>query len=103
MGGGIDPIDRLSKKFMEATATPPPANLEMLLDVRVKLTVELGACQLPMRDVLQLAVGSVVKLDKTAQAPVDLYVNQKRIARGEVVVVDDSYGIKITEIFGNTQ
>ncbi len=88
---------------MEATATPPPANLEMLLDVRVKLTVELGACQLPMRDVLQLAVGSVVKLDKTAQAPVDLYVNQKRIARGEVVVVDDSYGIKITEIFGNTQ
>ncbi len=88
---------------MEATATPPPANLEMLMDVRVKLTVELGACQLPMRDVLQLAVGSVVKLDKTAQAPVDLYVNQKRIARGEVVVVDDAYGIKITEIFGNSQ
>ena len=87
---------------MEATAKVP-ANLELLLDVRVKLTVELGACQLAMRDVLQLNIGSVVKLDKTAQAPVDLYVNQKRVARGEVVVVDDAYGIKITEIFGAGQ
>ena len=82
---------------MEAKA---PLNLEILLDVKVKLTVELGACQLPMREVLQFNPGSVVKLDKPAQAPVDLYVNQKRIARGEVVVVDDVYGIKITELFG---
>jgi flagellar motor switch protein FliN len=86
-----------------APASKSPPNLELLLDVRVKLTVELGACQLPMRDVLQLNAGSVVKLDKTAQAPVDLYVNQKRIARGEVVVVDDVYGIKITELFGAGQ
>ena len=87
---------------MEATAKSP-ANLDLLLDVRVKLTVELGACQMPMRDVLQLASGSVVKLDKGAQAPVDLYANQKRIARGEIVVVDDAYGIKITELFtGNS-
>ena len=86
---------------MEATAVP--ANLELLMDVRVKVTVELGNCQLPMREVLQLNIGSVVKLDKPAQAPVDLFVNQKRIARGEVVVVDDSYGIKITELFGSTK
>lgn len=84
---------------MDATAKSPP-NLELLLDVRVKLTVELGACQIPMRDVLQLNAGSVVKLEKAAQTPVDLYANQKLIARGEVVVVDDSYGIKITELFG---
>ena len=86
---------------MEATAVP--ANLELLMDVRVKVTVELGNCQLPMREVLLLKIGSVVKLDKPAQAPVDLFVNQKRIARGEVVVVDDSYGIKITELFGSTK
>lgn len=86
---------------MESTAKNPP-NLELLLDVRVKLTAELGACQLPMREVLQLAAGSVVKLDRSANAPVDLYVNQKRIARGEVVVVDDVYGIKITEICAAT-
>jgi flagellar motor switch protein FliN len=86
---------------MDSTAKPSP-NLELLLDVRVKLTVELGACQIPMRDVLQLSSGSVVKLEKAAQTPVDLYANQKLIARGEVVVVDDAYGIKITELLGAT-
>jgi flagellar motor switch protein FliN len=75
-------------------------NLELLMDVKVKLSVELGACQIPMRDVLQLNAGSVVKLEKPAQTPVDLYANQKLIARGEVVVVDDAYGIKITELVG---
>jgi flagellar motor switch protein FliN/FliY len=86
---------------MDSTAKSSP-NLELLLDVRVKLTVELGACQIPMRDVLQLNAGSVVKLEKAAQTPVDLYANQKLIARGEVVVVDDAYGIKITELLGAT-
>ena len=74
----------------------------MLLDVRVKLTIELGSCQMPMRDVLQLVPGSVVKLDQAAQFPVNLYANQKHIARGEVVVVNDCYGIKILELFGAT-
>lgn len=83
-----------------AKSTP---NLELLLDVRVKLTVELGSCQIPMREVLQLNSGSVVKLEKAAQTPVDLYANQKLIARGEVVVVEDSYGIKITELVGASQ
>jgi flagellar motor switch protein FliN len=82
---------------MESTVKAA-GNLEILLDVRVKLTVELGSCQMPMREVLQLTPGSVVRLDKAAQAPVDLYVNQKHIARGEIVVVDDCYGIKITEL-----
>ena len=80
-----------------------PANLEVLLDVPVKVTVELGACQMSMRDVLQLNSGSVVQLDKIAEAPVDLYVNQKRIAHGEVVVIEDRLGIKITKVFGAQQ
>jgi flagellar motor switch protein FliN/FliY len=84
---------------MEST-DKAPAGLDLLLGVKVKLTVELGSCQVPMRDVLQFNVNSIVKLDKAAQAPVDLYANQTRIARGEVVVVDDAYGIKITELFG---
>jgi flagellar motor switch protein FliN/FliY len=84
---------------MDAKANPP-ANLELLLDVRVKLTIELGSCQMPLREVLQLAPGSVVKLDQAAQTPVSLYANQKQIARGEVVVVNDCYGVKITELFG---
>lgn len=77
-----------------------PANLDILMDVPVGLTVELGSCQLPMRDVLQLNIGSVVQLDKVADAPVEMHVNQKLVARGEVVVVENRFGIKITELVG---
>lgn len=77
-----------------------PANMDILMDVPVGLTVELGSCQLPMREVLQLNVGSVVQLDKVADAPVELHVNQKLVARGEVVVVENRFGIKITELVG---
>lgn len=76
----------------------PPQNLDLVLDVPVNLTIELGGCQLPMREVLQLNVGSVVQLDKPADAPVELTVNGKLIARGEVVVIEDRFGVKITEV-----
>jgi len=78
----------------------PPGNLNLVLDVPVSLTIELGSCRLPMREVLQLAAGSVVQLDKSADAPVDLSVNGKLIARGEVVVIEDKFGLKITEVLG---
>ena len=73
-------------------------NLDVVLDVPVNLTVELGSCLMPMRDVLQLNVGSVVQLDKIADEPVQLSVNRKLVARGEVVVVENRFGIKITEL-----
>lgn len=82
------------------SAPAPAPNLEVLLDVPVKLSVELGSCLLPMREVLQLAPGSVVQLDKLADTPVDIFVNQKLIARGQVVVVEDMFGIKLTELVG---
>ena len=81
--------------------TPP--NLDVLLDVPVRITVELGSCQMPMREVLQLHPGSVVQLDKIADQPIDLFVNQRRIAHGEVVVIDDRLGIRITKVFGGPQ
>ena len=84
---------------MNATAEQT-ANLNLVLDVPVSLTIELGSCQLPMREVLQLSVGSVVQLEKAADAPVELSVNGKLIARGEVVVIEDRYGVKITEVIG---
>ncbi|MBI5799106.1 MAG: flagellar motor switch protein FliN [Verrucomicrobia bacterium] len=83
-----------------ATATSP--NLEVLLDVPVKLSVELGSCLLPMREILQLAPGSVVPLDRLADTPVDIFVNQKLIARGQVVVVEEMFGIKLTELLGKS-
>ena len=78
------------------------ANLGLVLDVPVSLTIELGSCELPMREVLQLSLGSVIQLDKPADAPVELSVNGKLIARGEVVVIEDRFGVKITEVIGVT-
>ena len=75
--------------------------LDIVLDVKVKVTVQLGSCQLPMREVLELAPGSVVQLNQHASDPVGLYVNDKLVAYGEVVVVEDSFGIKITELVGS--
>ena len=77
-----------------------PGNLNLVLDVPVSLTIELGSCQLPMKDVLQLNVGSVVQLDKSADAPVELSVNGKLIAHGEVVVIEDRFSVKITDVLG---
>ena len=87
--------------LMSAPATASP-NLDLVLDVPVKLTVELGSCLLPMREVLQLGVGSVVQLDKAADDPVHLSVNRKMVARGEVVVVENRFGIKITELINSS-
>lgn len=75
--------------------------LDLVLDVKVKVTVQLGSCQIPMREVLELAPGAVIQLSQHASDPVGLYVNEKLIAYGEVVVVEDSFGIKITELVGS--
>lgn len=79
-----------------------PSNLDLLLDVPVNVSVELGSCPMPMRDVLQLKIGSVVQLEKNAEAPVDLFVNRKLVARGQIVVVDDRFGIKILELLNSS-
>lgn len=83
---------------MSNSSVETPPNLEVLLDVPVNVAVELGTVQMLMQEVLQLGPGSVVQLNKPADAPVDLYVNRKLVARGEVVVMDERFGIKITEI-----
>ena len=84
-------------------ATLESKALELVLDVKVKLSVKLGSCQLPMKDILEMAPGTVIQLDQQARDPVGLYVNDKLIARGEVVVIEDAFGIKITEIVGQTR
>ena len=80
------------------TADRQSGNLEFLLDVPVRLTAELGSCKMTMQELLDMNLGSVVQLDKPAHANVDVYVNQKRVARGEVVVADDNFGIRVKEI-----
>lgn len=75
-----------------------PSNLDMILDIPVQLTVELGRTKIAIRNLLQLAQGSVVELDGLAGEPMDVLVNGCLIAQGEVVVVNDKFGIRLTDI-----
>lgn len=75
-----------------------PAGLDLLADVDLQVTVELGRMRLKVRDLLRLVEGSVVELDRAAGAPVDVLANGSLIARGDVVVVDDELGVRITEL-----
>ena len=85
------------------TTTELPGNIDMFLDVPVGVTVQRGSCQLTMREVIQLNGGSVVQLDKLADAPVDILVNDKLVARGEVLVLNDNFCIRISEIVTNLE
>lgn len=82
----------------EETEGDPDANLDLLMGVPLELSVEIGRTRKLVRDILELNKGSLVVLDRIAGEPVDLYVNGECIARGDVVVVDDNFGIRITEI-----
>lgn len=86
-----------------ASFAPTPGNMpgndiNMILDIPVQLTVELGRTRIPIKNILQLAQGSVVELDALAGEPMDVLVNGYLIAQGEVVVVNDKFGIRLTDI-----
>ena len=73
-------------------------NIDLLLDVSMRVTVELGRTRMQLSQILELQHGSVVELDRLAGDPVDIFVNDCMIARGEVVIVDDKFGVRITEM-----
>lgn len=79
------------------------ANLDMLLDVNLKVTVELGRSNLKFRDVLNLSNGSVVELGRQTSEPVDIMVNGALLATGEVVVVDDHFAVRITKLLNRVE
>tara|TARA_B100000959_G_scaffold247715_1_gene274194 strand:- start:186 stop:434 length:249 start_codon:yes stop_codon:yes gene_type:complete len=72
--------------------------MDVVMDVKVNATVQLGTAELPMREVVELSPGAQIQLKQSAKDPVGLLVNGKLIAYGEVVVIDDRFGLKITEI-----
>jgi len=84
--------------FSPTSATGAGNDIDMVLDIPVQLTVELGRTRIPIKHILQLAQGSVVELDALAGEPMDVLVNGYLIAQGEVVVVNDKFGIRLTDI-----
>nr|WP_217450853.1 flagellar motor switch protein FliN [Vogesella oryzae] len=95
----VKPASALFPDFSAAgSAQAVPQNLDMILDIPVQLTVELGRTKIAIRNLLQLAQGSVVELDGLAGEPMDVLVNGCLIAQGEVVVVNDKFGIRLTDI-----
>jgi flagellar motor switch protein FliN len=96
--GGEPPTD-----LTDVGAAGLPAGLEMLGDVDLHVMVELGRTEMLVEDVLKLSPGSVVELDKLAGDPVDVYVNHRLVARGEVLVLNDNFCIRISEIVANLQ
>ena len=84
--------------FGPSNASGAGNDINMILDIPVQLTVELGRTRIPIKNILQLAQGSVVELDAMAGEPMDVLVNGFLIAQGEVVVVNDKFGIRLTDI-----
>ena len=96
-GGAVTPASFAS--FPSAPMANANGNdINMILDIPVQLTVELGRTRIPIKHILQLAQGSVVELDALAGEPMDVLVNGFLIAQGEVVVVNDKFGIRLTDI-----
>lgn len=83
-------------------SSEPPHTMDLLSDVELDLRIELGRTQMRLEDVLHLRGGSVVALDKLAGDPVDVYVNGRLIAHGEVLVMNDNFCIRVTELVGGT-
>ncbi|WP_028449579.1 MULTISPECIES: flagellar motor switch protein FliN [Chitinibacter] len=98
--GGSDAQPANIFQSFDANAVPAgaPNNIDMILDIPVALTVELGRTKIAIRNLLQLAQGSVVELDGLAGEPMDVLVNGCLIAQGEVVVVNEKFGIRLTDI-----
>ncbi|GAA0331884.1 flagellar motor switch phosphatase FliY [Bacillus carboniphilus] len=85
--------------FEEYKPTEPESkNLDMLLDIPLQITVELGRTKKSVKDILELASGSIIELDKLAGEPVDILINSRLIAKGEVVVIDENFGVRVTDI-----
>ncbi|MFZ0074772.1 MAG: flagellar motor switch phosphatase FliY [Exiguobacterium undae] len=93
---GVSPVQ--FGQFSDVQQEGPPGNIGMLYDVPLNVTVELGRTRRSVRDILELTQGSIIELDKLAGEPVDVFVNNTLIATGEVVVIEENFGVRITEI-----
>jgi len=94
--GTPSPLDEM----VPAEGSRPGASFEALLDVSMPVVIEIGRTNLTVQEVLNLGVGSVVRLDRMVGEPVDVYVSDRKLAQGEIVVVGDHFGVRITHVMG---
>ena len=80
-----------------------PRNLDFLLDVALQVSVEVGRTRMSIQDLLQLGQGSVIELTKLAGEPLDVYINERLVARGEAVIVNEKFGVRITDIISQQE
>jgi len=99
-GGYRDAAEQAQlEKFNDDPVTTPDAeNLDAILDIPISLSVEIGQTKISIRNLLQLNQGSVVELDRLAGEPLDVMVNKTLVARGEIVVINEKYGIRLTDV-----
>jgi len=94
----IDPKSQAATDAVQPSMTSPKNGMAFILDIPLEITVELGRTSMVINDLLKLGQGSVIELSKHAGETLDILANQRLIARGEVVVVDEKYGIRLTEV-----
>lgn len=109
-GADKDPIEVRNVQFRQltpdkepiavesSTATGLPPKMKNLMDVSLTIAIELGRTTMLVRDLLDLGVGSIIELEKMAGETIDIYVNEKKFAEGEVVVIDENFGVRITKL-----
>jgi flagellar motor switch protein FliN len=94
---------RANARVSEPAPQSSEVNIDVILDVPVTLSMEVGRTRIPIRNLLQLNQGSVVELDRAAGEPLDVFVNGTLVAHGEVVVVNDKFGIRLTDVISPSE
>ncbi len=89
--------------LLESDARPGTRSIDVLMDLMLPISVELGRTHMSIKDILKLGQGSVVELAKLAGEPVDLLINNRKFAEGEVVVIDENFGVRITSLVGRKE
>jgi len=97
---GLEKVADAAGSVIDATmqATEKTPTLDLIMDVTLQVAVEVGRARMTIQDLLQLGAGSVVELQKLAGEPLDIYINGKPVARGEAVIVNEKFGVRLTDI-----
>jgi flagellar motor switch protein FliN/FliY len=96
-------VEALEKKAEQHTRRSTDEKMDLIMDIPVTISVEIGRTKVNIRNLLQLQQGSVVELDRLAGEPLDVYVNKTLVAHGEVVVVNEKFGVRITDVISKTE